>query len=863
MDLRRALCCIALSAPLATNSIAAAPSSHAETSQDDEQEDVSGDEIDAPETALDRALRARSLDPEDPEALEQLSRLHAEEGDVDSQAAFLLLAIDAVDKAEYDDEKDRKKKLDDLQDELDDLDLGLKSIRKARRSYLKDLTWSLRLYAGNQNKRRNALALGERILDYRPDHPIANDAIERMLDELSPKLREDAERILYAKELSRPRSFLTEWAKEHGDWENAGTFESERYIVRTNAGYDVGQIASKSLAAIARYFEEFYGVDRSLITRKTEVMLCKTRKEFEEVAANPITDNPGLQAFISTRMRSGGDDGLSIIAKVYGFDPRDQGRPLDSLWPTLWHEASHEYMQLVTQMLSAPLWVNEGMSSYFEGASFSKDGKISVGLPSFERLGNLYAMLERGDRPLKDLTRATGSLTAEQYAAAWGVIYYVAHGRDEAGKLLRPDALRTALEIVGDKMVTGAGLFEAAVLDGQNFDEFETEWIAWIQDLHVAEEHPEERALTVAELGSLRAKTADPKKTEDAPILEDARVIFREALLRDPDCIPAMQGLADIAYAQWRASKKRDDDQADLVLLWGRKLHDAAIATGDEVLAESSLELCEEVDRVGFEKVADAEEDYLEDLDKVIGRLISNDRPRTAVAIAELYVDDVLGTNRAAQLSRELRMDGVLELERPFVAFDGKSLEGLSASTKNFRVEEDLLIGTSERPWRSPLFIERPLSPRFRFEGDVRFEDGNTVLAVCFSAPETGIMEGFAVRPKASDETEELNGLYPPFDFVPDGHASELTQRYIAARFGIGYALDGKPDKMSPAIEPGKWVRFVLESDEPGVLRLLIDGEVVGTREIPESTTEATVGLLIYGGVVEIYELMAFEIDRL
>lgn len=821
--------------------------------QDEDEAELTGDEEDPP-TEMEIALRMRSLDPGDPVALERLSDLHGVDEDVDSQTAFLLLAIDAVDKAEFDSAGEKKAKLKELRRELDDLDAGLKSIRKARDSYLSDLTWSLRLYTGNQGKLRSALALGERILDFRPDHPIATDVVRQLLKKLDPKLREEAERLLWQKDLQRPRAFLAEYDEAHRAWDDAGTFESERYIVRTNAGYDVGQIASRSLAAIARYFEEFYGVDRSLISVKTVVLLMRTHDEFKLVADNPITDSPGLQAFISSQVMSSGDDGPNIKSTVYGFDPRDRGNPLDGLWPTLWHEASHEYMTLVTKGKPAPLWVNEGMSSYFEGATFSSRGQIAVGLPAYERLDNLYSMLKRGDHPLLDLTRATGSLTAEQYAAAWGVIYYLRHGRGDDGALLRPESLSNAMERLRGSLITGPGLFENAVLGEQSLEDFEAEWIKAMMALHVAESDRVKRAEDLTALGFKRFEAKDN---------EGAEALFAEALLRDPECQTAVQGMVDLYKAIWIASRKDDDDAADQVLLWSRRLHASYVESGNEEGMEEALATCTLVDRKGFKKVAKAEEKYRGKLDDVIERLLGDDKPRTAVAIAQLYVDDVLGSDRAGEIATDLRGAGTLELDRPFTAFDGKSFEGLSASPASFTLDEDVIEAKGGRPFPSPLFIERALNNRFRFEGDVRFEDSNVVLALCYSAPEMSITEGFAVRPAAPKDAESPPFGFPPFDFVPHGGVSQLTQRFDAARFGITYALDGESEQMESPIVVDEWHRFVLESDEPGVLRLLIDGEEVATREIPLNASASTVGLLVYGGNLTIAELMAVELDRL
>lgn len=806
--------------------------------------------------AIQLAQLARSADPDDPAAVEALSIAFGEAGDDDAELAYLLLAIDGFERAEFDDEEDKAKKLKDLEKRLDKLDKGLGPIRKARDRYLGDLTWALRLYAGNQNKHRNALELASRIFDYRPDHPSAGRAVKELLTVLDPSLETEAKRLLGQKDLRRPQAFLRKWAEEHRDWEAAGSFDSDRYVVQTNAGYDVGQIASKSLSAIADYYQEFYGVDRSLVTQRTPVLITKTWAEFKKVADNPITDSPGLLAFIRSQRSQGADGGIQIEFTVFGFDPRDRGRPLSSLWPTLWHEASHEYMSLVCEGKSAPAWFNEGMSSYFEGATFSEKGEIGVGLPARSRIDNLYGMLSRGDKPVRGVIHTIDRLNGAQYAVVWGIVYYLRHGRDADGKLLRPGAIDKALDMLRDGVMTSPGLFEGAVLSakGESLEEFEAEWIEAMKELHAAESDPIARAIQLTELGRKRRAEGD---------LEDAAQLFGEALLRDPSCTLALESLVELHRQAWIETKKRDDAAADKVLLWARRLYDAYQNLGDDEGMDSAVAACTEVDRSGHKRISKAELKYRARLEDLLVKLASGDRPKTAVAAAQLFVDDVLGTERAASLAAELRNAGTLVLERSFKAFDEVSLSGWSGAPDVFSVEEETIVASAGRPFASPLSLDRRLSPRFRFEADVRIDDGNTIFGVTFSAPESEATAGFVIRPKLARRAQKPPVEYEPFDALRPGYAQVLTEKYDDRILTVGYALEGKRQKMSPALEAGQWARFSLSVTEPGVLMLTVDGEEVATTEIPEGASMSSVGFLVYGGSAAIANVVAVDLDQL
>lgn len=805
---------------------------------------------------VEAAQRARSTDPGDPEALEAVARAFEEEGDADGHVAYLLLAADAVDQTEYDDEAEKEEKLEALFDEIEGLGAELRSIRKARDSYLNDLTWALRLYAGNQNKQRNALAVGARILDYRPDHPRANRELRALRKGLEPELQPEARRLLGQKDLRRPRKFLLDWARRHDGWAEAGDFEGQRYVVKTNAGYDVGQVAVKSLEAIAEYYERFYGVDRSLVSRRTPVNICRTHEEFKAIANYPRADDPGLLAFIRKIPRVTGDGEVELEFEVFGYDPRAFGRPLDGLWSTLWHEASHEYMGLVTEDRVAPLWINEGMSSYFEGVTFSEKGEIGVGLPAFGRLGPLIGMIERGDRPLRGTIEAIGSLTAEQYSVAWGVVYHLIHGRDAEGKLLRPGALAAAMELLGERMVTGPGLFEEVVLagSGQTLAEFEEEWIAAMRVLAEAEEDPTARAVELVTAAKERAA---------AGAAEDATGLYEQALLRDPLSIDALAGLAELHRSRWRGSRKKDDRAADETLLWARRLRDVALSLDEEEIAADADALCREIDRAGHKKIAKAEERYRARVDRVLDKLLEEGRSRTAVALADLFLDDVLGTSVAMDLAVGLRVDEIMTLERPVEMFDGETLEGINARRGVFTVEAGAITGTAGRPRPAGLFLDRPIAPTFRFEGFARLGDPNTVLSIVASSPEGGVFNGFSLRPDRVKGADKPGREFRPFDEARSGRIQTLTQRDPGDGFGPRYDLVGRARKAPVELEAGRWLHFALTHDSPGLLTLHIDGEEAGEFEFAPTATSATVGLLLYGGEGSFTDLVVYELDRL
>ncbi|MEM9383290.1 MAG: DUF1570 domain-containing protein, partial [Planctomycetota bacterium] len=524
--------------------------------------------------------------------------------------------------------------------------------------------------------------------------------------------------------------------------------------------------------------------------------------------------------------------------------------------PPLAPAPPHQHGGLARGPPPAPLWLNEGMSSYFEGATFSDRGEIRVGLPAAARFGHLYALLERDEPLLWDLVTAEGMLTGDQYALAWGVVYYLVHGRGEDGVLLRPMAVRDALQRVEGGLISGPGLFEGAVLDGGEVDleDFEAEWRDAMLAMYEAEQDPVTRA------GELVA-IADVRRAAGAT--RDARRLLGEALLRDPDCIPALSANASMEHERWLASKRKSEAAADATLLWARRLMDAARAAGDEAVIDEALDLCTAVDKAGIKKIWKAEKRYRDKLDRLLAKLVEEGRPKTALAVAELYVDDVLGDLRSDALARELRAAGVLALERPYRPFDGETLMGLAGARSVFRVEDGAIVGRAPRPAEASLLVERSLTPLFRLEGSFTLSNPNTMFGLTCASPEVGLMEGFVLRPAAKKGVELPGQMYKPFDLLPHGSLSALTQGYNAVRMGIAFRLDGDAGPMKALIVAGKEHAFVLSRTVPGELVLEIDGVVVGRRSVEEEASASSLGLVLYGGEARIEGLRAVEFDRL
>ncbi len=858
--------------------------------EDDEEE------VDLP-PELAAAWARRNLDPDDPEAAAALSVALGEYGDVDGQVAYLLYAIDALERAES--SKEIEDRLKELRKDLRKVGKAVAALGGQRDSYVEELIWALRLYANNQGKLRNALHVAAQILLYSPEHLTANRVVAEVLEKADADLRAEAERLLSRKELSRSRSFLVDWAEKHKDWRKAGLIETPRYKVKTNIDFQTGMAAARSLDQIAEFFAEYYGVDSGSLHGQTDVYLTRRRAEFEDVSKHPIAKSPGVQAFISYGWRR--DRGKNKLeSQIYGFDPRDEGRSLASLWPTLWHEASHQYMAAATEGKRAPLWLNEGMSSYFEGARMTDDFGVDVGLPAMDRLEVLVSIFNhtldwgRDEAPLEDEggEEAEGSeettpgepeepqvvidsggsgsfleglvsvghdkfLNGMQYSGAWGITYYLRHGRDETGRRLRPGALSGLLRLVrAEAEITPRELFDTGVLAlrDQTLEEFESEWRTWILDLHERAQDPKALAAELAALGTARAKEGEK---------DLAHGLFEEALLWDPYQFEALLGEAQFAIDAWEATSRRDDGLADEALIRTRRIYEAAVEAENEEWQDKAAELCNSIDGAGFKRIQSAESKYRRKVRRLIETALSNGSPQTALAVADLYLDKTIGGDFRDRFAQRLREEGTLVLKRPFAAFNGTSLMGLSGSPSKFQVKDGELHGSVERPERAPLYVERELTPRFALEGEFRLADSNTILGFCYSTPEMPQVVGAALRPKKQSSVKPPMFGFPPFDRVPTGRVVTMRQEFRVDYGGTEFRLARKSKRLGVSLEAGNWYSFRWKMTEMGYLELEIDDEVVCIIDVPEQASASSVGLLLYGGDMQLRNLVAVDMDRL
>jgi len=809
------------------------------------------------EAELAQAQAARVLDPEDPVALEKLAEISARKGDTDSQIAYLVLLLGVLDELEVDDEKQKEKDVKRVTDALAKLDPSSSALKTSRDRYLGDLDWALDLYAKNK-KVRNALDVAGRILRYRPAHKRASRVAGDVPADANDAFRAEALRLLGERELSRPRAFLTEWARAHEQWSDAGVLETDGYVVRSNIGYDTLRFSAQVLENLAVYYRRFYDADPKLQRAKTGVQLYRTRDEFVHLADERMDKSqPGLAGFLAPTLwmktLNGVPLGLdSMSFALYSYDPRDDGGSLSGLTDVLSHEASHQYMQLSTGQTPAPLWLNEGMACFFEGAEIRADGEVRIGLPARRRMLVLPLILEKEPAVLARTLGAEGLLPGLLYPVAWGLVYYLYQHQVADGYHPYRKDLKEALRLVREGTSDGQALFQAAVLapHGLTSEQFQSDWIAEMRALRDLELTPDVAA--AQHLERARAFLA-------AGANEAAREGFERVLIYWPECAPALLGIAEIERKV--SAKTRALPDKDVTLLWARRAHRAATLAGDAEVERRAAEIAKEADPGGFERIAKAEASYRKDVQRQIARHMGEGRSKTALALANHWQDRVLGDESAAALLANLHEKGDFRLERAFAPFDGRTFIGLACSSNHFRIENAELICRVERPERGALFVEHSIAPRFRLEGELYLGDPDCTVSLCVELPWLHLMQGFTLRPLLPEGRQQLQNRYLPFDLVEYGHLAQLGQGQDQ-RDIFDFVLEN-PKLAKLDLQHGTWVPFVLERSALDTLELAVAGRKVATRSLDPRDAEVRASFTFFGGEGRLRNLRIIEHDRL
>jgi len=270
-------------------------------------------------------------------------------------------------------------------------------------------------------------------------------------------------------------------------WSEAYVYETAHYTVRTNtspaAAEDIGALMEEALGEYRR-LTGYYAEDLPRFI----INAYATKEEYEAVAKKQ-----GFPADITNGLYTPVPPAAIHLPYV-----TDQGRNPAA---TLLHEGAHQFIDQVMSfkapaaardilpasqrsLMGVPLWLNEGLATYMEGA-ITDDGRFEAGRVNGPRLKHLKRLIRADEyHSLHEvMSRRYGQqFSVEDYAVAWGVVYILDHESDPKGRPDKQGSLQRYLEAcrLGFFTDPAEGFSREFLRGGKLLPNFESLWAAYI-----------------------------------------------------------------------------------------------------------------------------------------------------------------------------------------------------------------------------------------------------------------------------------------------------------------------------------------------------------------------------------------------
>ena len=582
-----------------------------------------------------------------------------------------------------------------------------------------------------------------------------------------------------------PRKRTAQWVAkfdhEHADWENAAELEGVFYTVVTNMGYELGERMLAAMEQMNRLYRDvFQYKQRGGSMARCVVYVYRTRDEY--LAAYPDKELEGTGGFFQP--------GANYVAT---YDPRTAPWPgtIDTLWATLFHEASHQFTRAVSKN-PIPAWLNEGTASYFEGARLLPNGTVRTNLIPEGRLRALVRALDEGSPTLREVVgfSAQGSYPGEFYAVGWGLVYFLHNWEDEESQRVYVPVYREYLESYKsggqhDRTARWIEYFvERAGVPGiESFDDFRERFESWARDLHELHFGPPENADRLLERAARQLEHGE---------LDAAAESYRRALDKRPRDARAFLGLARVLDRQ----KKKD-----AALLNYRRVLEIARDSADPAAplpsfeesagetAKACLERVTKLHRVLGMRMTESDEAFAARAGETARAYFGEDFPRTSLRLLSDSLDLLGGHGdlraQVAAITEETGFDLRRWRRLPITP----ELEYWWADEEDFSHADGALAGEPSGDYPVFAFYRERLPDEYLFEVTVNVDErGERPAAGLIYGPSSPrgmqvLLVGATHVPVATIYGEEGMELIEFFDPLP----RDARDRYrLGVRHGAG-----------------------------------------------------------------------------
>ncbi len=385
--------------------------------------------------------------------------------------------------------------------------------------------------AGSSKHFRLAGHLLDRLLMLNPSDTKLEKDYDKLADKAGNQLSGGA--FVAASIRRKSPKWLMRENKKHEHWENPFERKTKHYELNTNVSWEFAETLSAAMDEINEFYRQVYDYRKKA---RAKIHVMRKRSDFDRMALKVLgrpMPSLGVGGYWVETLKT-------VVAYDRSFDEEGLGK--SALWKTLFHEASHQFMSLLTRGRHLPpTWLDEGTSSYFEGCQIKADGTIVKNAPALGRLREWWhfehsdsrhtlEQLIAHDRNLGPDGSGTLSYEVDYYCYGWALVYFLLNyeendrrvygqavtddGRGipaeykvvrKAGKLVYRDAYRKYLEhftergCKGDKyyaLEIAKELFvdEVADPDVPDWDAFEARWRKFTTSLWHEEQAGQELA---------------------------------------------------------------------------------------------------------------------------------------------------------------------------------------------------------------------------------------------------------------------------------------------------------------------------------------------------------------------------------
>jgi len=216
--------------------------------------------------------------------------------------------------------------------------------------------------------------------------------------------------------------------RKHEHWESPFERETRNYDLYTNVSWEFAETLSAAMEQVNEFYREIYDYRKKA---RAKIYVMRKRSDFDKMSLEVLNrpqPNLGVGGYWVAAQKT-------VVAYDRAYD--EEGFTKTALWQTLFHEASHQFMTLLSKERHiVPCWLNEGTASYFEGCEIKADGTVVKNAPAVHRLISWYNIDNSEDRISLDRLIAhprnigpdenfSLSYEGEYYPYGWALVYFL------------------------------------------------------------------------------------------------------------------------------------------------------------------------------------------------------------------------------------------------------------------------------------------------------------------------------------------------------------------------------------------------------------------------------------------------------